>query len=155
MGTIQARTHVQLALACLQSMIRVQHRLRFTMLGNWVTSALIMLQLLAPMGLPLATMSLRVGLDTPSTLDVSMNATASVKLWNDFNTFEQRLRHHTRPGFSIGFSHRVSCVHCAPFVCSRHVSHLLSAVLFLLPLIIAFPTNDGSNLIIRVYRIEY
>ena len=30
-GTIQARTHVQLALACQQSMIRVQHRLRFTM----------------------------------------------------------------------------------------------------------------------------
>ena len=31
LGTIQARTHVQLALACQQSMIRVQHRLRFTM----------------------------------------------------------------------------------------------------------------------------
>ena len=31
LGTIQARTHVQLALACQQSMIRVQHRLRFTL----------------------------------------------------------------------------------------------------------------------------
>ena len=31
LGTIQARTHVQLALACQQFMIRVQHRLRFTM----------------------------------------------------------------------------------------------------------------------------
>ena len=31
LGTIQARTHVQLALACQQSMIRVQHRLRLTM----------------------------------------------------------------------------------------------------------------------------
>ena len=31
LGTIQARTHVQLAHACQQSMIRVQHRLRFTM----------------------------------------------------------------------------------------------------------------------------
>ena len=31
LGTIQARTHVQLALACPQSMIRVQHRLRLTM----------------------------------------------------------------------------------------------------------------------------
>ena len=29
--TIQARTHVQLALARQQSMIRVQHRLRLTM----------------------------------------------------------------------------------------------------------------------------
>ena len=31
LGTIQARTHVQLALACQQSMIRVQNRLRLTM----------------------------------------------------------------------------------------------------------------------------
>ena len=30
-GTIQARTHVQLALACQQSMLSVQHRLRLTM----------------------------------------------------------------------------------------------------------------------------
>ena len=31
LGTIQARTHVQLALACQQSMLNVQHRSRFTM----------------------------------------------------------------------------------------------------------------------------
>ena len=31
LGTIQAPTHVQLALACQQSMIRAQHRLRLTM----------------------------------------------------------------------------------------------------------------------------
>ena len=31
LGTIQARTHVQLALACRQSMIGAQHRLRLTM----------------------------------------------------------------------------------------------------------------------------
>ena len=31
LGTIQARTHVQLALACQQSMIRAQHTLRLTM----------------------------------------------------------------------------------------------------------------------------
>ena len=31
LGTIQARTHVQLALACQQSVIRIQHRLRLTM----------------------------------------------------------------------------------------------------------------------------
>ena len=30
-GTVQARAHVQLALACQQSMIRVQHRLQLTM----------------------------------------------------------------------------------------------------------------------------
>ena len=31
LGTIQARTHVQLALACQRSMLCIQHRLRFTM----------------------------------------------------------------------------------------------------------------------------
>ena len=31
LGTIQARTHVQLALACQRSMIRAQHKLRLTM----------------------------------------------------------------------------------------------------------------------------
>ena len=31
LGTIQARTHVQLALACEQSLLKVQHRLRLTM----------------------------------------------------------------------------------------------------------------------------
>ena len=31
LGTIQARTHVELARACQQSMLRVQHRLRLTM----------------------------------------------------------------------------------------------------------------------------
>ena len=31
LGTIQARTHVQLALACQQSMIHAQHRIRLTM----------------------------------------------------------------------------------------------------------------------------
>ena len=30
LGTIQARTHVQLALACQQSLLKVYHRLRFT-----------------------------------------------------------------------------------------------------------------------------
>ena len=57
LGTIQARTHVQLALACQQSMIRVQHRLRFTMqhVEIWVTNAPITLLPLALMGLSLAT----------------------------------------------------------------------------------------------------
>ena len=30
LGTIQARTHIQLALACQRSMLKVQHKLRFT-----------------------------------------------------------------------------------------------------------------------------
>ena len=31
LGTIQARTHVQLALACQKALLKVQHKLRFTM----------------------------------------------------------------------------------------------------------------------------
>ena len=30
-GTIQARAHIQLSLACQQSLVKVQHKLRFTM----------------------------------------------------------------------------------------------------------------------------
>ena len=47
-GTIQARTHVQLALACQQSVIHAQRRLRLTMRHVychseiWVTNVLIM-----------------------------------------------------------------------------------------------------------------
>ena len=38
LGTIQARTHVQLALACQQSMIRAQRRLRFTIQHGYAHS---------------------------------------------------------------------------------------------------------------------
>ena len=90
-----------------------------------------MLLPLALLGSSLATMSPRVGFDTTLTPpNVSMSATASVKLLNDFSTFEQTLLHHTRTGFSIGSSHRVPCVQCAPYVCSCHLSHLLSAFCF-------------------------
>ena len=109
------------------------------LVGISVTNALIMLLPLALLGSSLATMSPRVGLDTTLTLpNVSMSATASVKFLNDFSTFEQTLRHHTRTGFSTGTSHRVPCVLCAPCVCSCHVSHLLSAFCFCFLWIIAF-----------------
>ena len=48
LGTIQARTHVQLALACQQSLLSVQHRLRLSMqhenghTGTWGTNVPIM-----------------------------------------------------------------------------------------------------------------
>ena len=67
---------------------------------------------------------------TLTLLFVSMVATASVKLLNDCSTFEQTPRQYTKTGFSIGIFHRVSCVLCAPFVSSRHVSHLPSAFCF-------------------------
>ena len=72
----------------------------------------------------------------------SMDATASVKLLNDFSTFEQTLRQHTKTGFSIGSSHRVPCVQCAHYVCYCLVFHLLSAFLFCFLWIVAFPTSD-------------
>ena len=96
---------------------------------------------------------------------VSWNADCSTRqiCWNnDWPTrtlssldCSQTLRHHTRTGFSIGTSHRVPCVHWPPYVCSRHVSHLLSAFRFCFLWIIAFPPSDGSTFFIRVYCIEY
>ena len=115
-----------------------------------------MLLPLALMGLSLATMSPRVGFDAPLTLmDVSMGSTISVRHLNDFNTFEQTLRHHTKTGLNIGSSHRVPGVQCASFVRYFYVSHLLSAFCFCFLWIIAFPTSDGSNFFIRVYCNEY
>ena len=161
LGTIQARTHVQLALACPTvydscSDYDLPCSMCMVIVGIWVTNALIMLLPLAFLGSSLATMSPSVGFDTTLTpLNVSMGATASVKLLNDFSTVEQTLRHHTRTGFSIGSSHRVLCVQCAPFVCSCLVSHSLSAFYFCSLWIIAFPTSDASTFFIRVYCIEY
>ena len=57
LGTIQARTHVQLALACQQSMLKVQHRLRLTEqhvhghTGTWVMNVLIVPAALGALGL--------------------------------------------------------------------------------------------------------
>ena len=121
----------------------------------WVTNALIMLLHLAFFGSSLATTSPRVGLDTTLTLpNVSKSATVSVKFLNDSSTFEQKLRYHTRTGFSIGISHRVPCVLCSPYVCYCHVSHLLSSFC-LFSLWIVFPTSGGPTFFIRVYCIEY
>ena len=118
---------------------RIHSSTCMVIVGIWVTNALIMLLLL---GSSLATMSPRAGFDTTLTpLNVSMGATVSVKLLNDFSTFEQTLRHHTRKGFSIGSFHRVHCVLCGPHVCSCHVTHLLSAFCFLLSLDHCFPNK--------------
>ena len=123
LGTIQARTHVQLALARQQSMIRVQHRLRLTMqhvyghsenLGNECAdhaAALGTLGLIS--GNNVASRWIRHNFDTSECFD---GTTASVKLLNEFSTFEQTLRYHTRTEFSIGSFHRVLCVQCAPYV---------------------------------------
>ena len=162
LGTIQARTHVQLALACQQSMIRVQHRPRLTMQhvyghsGNLGTNALTTPLPLAHLGSSRAMMPPHARfVVTLTLLYVSMSATASVKHLNDCSTFEQTLRRHTKTGFSIGSIHRVPCVQCALFVCSCHVFHLLSARLFCFLWIITLSTSDGPSIFIHVYRIEY
>ena len=139
LGTIQARTHVQLALACQQSMIRVQNRLRFTMkhvyghsghLGNECADHAASL---GTCGLSLATMSPRVGFGAPLTLmDVSMGSTISVRHLNDFSTFGQTLLLFIRTEFSIGSCHQVH-------LCSvRFLRVLLSWVSFALSLLFLF-----------------
>ena len=150
LGTIQARTHVQLALACQQSMIRVQHRLRFTMQHVYGHSGNLGNESADHGSSP------RVGFRTPLTLmDVSMGTTVSVKHLNDFSAFGQTLLLFIKTEFSIGFSHRVQCVQCVSYVCSCHESHLLSAFCFCFLWFIAFRTSDGSIFFIRVYCIEH
>ena len=91
LGTIQARTHVQLALACQQSMIRVRHGLRLTMQHVYGHSgnALTMLLPLAHLGSVLARTWPRAGFVIILThLYVLMAVTTSARSWNDYNTCE-------------------------------------------------------------------
>ena len=102
LGSIQARTHVQLAPACQQSMIRAQHRLQLTLqhvyghggnLGNECTE-----QTAAP-----AALGAHLGVFPPTTsslvgiiillmqLHVLMAVTTFMRLWNDYNPFGWRL----------------------------------------------------------------
>ena len=85
LGTIQARTHVQLALACQQSMIRAQHRLRLTMqhtyghggnLGNEC----------ADHAAALGTFGLT---SNHNVMRVLIAVTASLRSWNDYRAFER------------------------------------------------------------------
>ena len=167
LGTIQACTHVQLALECQQSMIRVQHRLRLTMPhmcghgGNLGNECADHAAALGIFGLISSRLSwIRHNFDAFECFDGRHNISETQEQLqhirtNNFSTFEQTLRHHTRTRFNIGTSHRVLGVQCAPHVCSCHVSHLLSAFCFCFLWIIAFPTSDGSTFFIRVYCIEY
>ena len=146
LGTIQARTHVQLAPACQQSMIRAQHRLRLTMqhvfghggiLGNECADHA---AALGTCGLISShNVTSRWVRHTVDSDGYSMVATVSVKHLNDFSIFGQTLLLFIRTENSIG----------------SHGSHLLSAFCFCFRWFIAFPTSDGSNFFIRVYCIEH
>ena len=145
-------------------MIRVHHRLRFTMqhvfghsenLGNECADHAAALDTYGLISGHNVT-SRRVGFGTLSTLMVvSMGATVSVKLLNDFSTFGQTLLLFIRTEFRIGNLHRVLYVQCVPHVCSCHGSHLLSAFCCCFRWFNVFPTSDGSNFFIRVYCIEH
>ena len=96
LGTIQARTHVQLAIACQQALIHAQRRLRFTVQqvygrrGTWVTNVLSMLLHTARLGSSLATTLPHDGfIITLTLICVSMNVATLVMFWSDYKPFGQ------------------------------------------------------------------
>ena len=158
LGTIQARTHVQLALACQQSMIFAQRKLRLTMqhvyghsgnLGNvltmqlhWGPSALPLTTTLPPAGFIITMMHPRV----------LMAVTTSLRSWNDCIAFEQMQRRFPRIGVSIVFTigfivflvHLTRISVCFVYSCSQPF-----------PFGLLFPrTSDGQPFFIRLYRTE-
>ena len=114
LGTIQARTHVQLALACQQSLIHAQRRLRLTMQhvyghsGNLGNECADHAAALGTLDLPPATTLPLVGLIiTLTQLCVSMTVQTLARSWNDCSTFEQMQHHFLKIEVSVDFSHRV------------------------------------------------
>ena len=109
LGTIQARTHVQLALACQRSMIFAQRKLRLTMqhvyghsgnLGNECADHAALH--LGPSALPLTIMLPPAGfIITLMHPRVLMAVTTSLRSWNDYNAFEQMQRRFPKIGVSI------------------------------------------------------
>ena len=119
LGTIQARTHVQLALACHQSMIRAQHRLRRTNLGNECAdhaAALGTFGLISSHNV--TTRWIRHNLDTSVCFDGCNNISETLE------RLQYMLRRHTRTECSIGTSHRVLWARCASHVIYRFVFFL-------------------------------
>ena len=113
-ATIQARTHVQLALACQQSMIRVQHRLRLTTQhvyghgGNLGNECADHAAALGTFGLisshNVTTRWIRHNFDTSVCFDGCNNISETLE------RLQHMQRRHTRTEFSIGTRHRVHCV---------------------------------------------
>ena len=111
LGTIQARTHVQLALACQRSMIFAQRKLRLTMQhvygrsGIWVMNVLTMPLHLGPSALPLTITLPPAGfIITLMHPRVLMAVTTSLRSWNDYNAVEQMQRRFPQKGVSIVFT---------------------------------------------------
>ena len=146
LGTIQGRTHVQLA-GCLSPCTCI------VIVEIWVTNVLTMPLHLAHLDSSLTTTLPHAGfIITLTLLCVLMAVTTSARSWNDCSTFEQMQRRFIKTGDSVGFSHRVHRVHCAFHVTYGRVCLLLSAFSLW---ILASPNSDGQTLFIRVYRTEY
>ena len=118
LGTIQARTQVQLALACQQSMIRVQHGLRLTLQhvyghgGNLGNECADHAAALGTFGFisshNIATRWIRHNFDASVCFDGCNNISEILERLQHILT--QMLRCLIGTGFSIGSRHRVHCV---------------------------------------------
>ena len=111
LGTIQARTHVQLALACQQSMIYAQHRPRLTMQhvyghgGNLGNECADHAAALGTFGLTsshnLATRWIHNNFDASVCFD---GCITSPRSWHDCNVLELMQRHYLKIGVSVVFT---------------------------------------------------
>ena len=109
--TIQARTHVQLALACQRSTMSAQRKLRFTMqlvnghsgnLGNECADHAAALETEgSTSNHNVATRWIHHNFDASACL---MAVTKPMRSWNDYNAFERMQRHFPKIGVSIVFT---------------------------------------------------
>ena len=155
LGTIQTRTHVRLALACKESMLCTEHRLRLTMqhvyghtgnLGNECPDHV------AALGsFPFTTLPPAGFVITLTHLPVVMVVTASVRFWKDCIALDLKQRRYFRMGISVVFiiGVVVSLTYAfVPFVIL--LSALFRCIHFLL-----FRKNNGKPNFGCLYRIEF
>ena len=119
LGTIQARTHVQLAFARQQSMLCTQHRLRLTMqhvyghTGNLGNECADHAAALGSLGSPATTLPPAGLVITLTHLPVVMAVTTSARFWKDCTAFEQKQRRYLKMEVTavctIGFFVSLTC----------------------------------------------
>ena len=139
LGTMQARTHVQLALACQRSMICAQHKLRLTMqhvYGNSGNLGKECADRAAALGTFGLTSSHNVAtrwifIITLTLPCVLLAVTTSARSWNDCSTFEQMQRRFAKIEVSVVFTIGL-IVFIVLLTCfsGRYVHTLLSAFSF-------------------------
>ena len=159
LGTAQARTHVQLALECQQSLVHAQRRLRFTMQqvyghsGNLVNECADHAAALGTFGLisnhNVATRWTRHNFDHSACVDGCNNISEILERLQHIRT--NAMTSHQDREWRWFFSSGPPCL-CALHVSYSHVFLLLSGVFLW---VIVFPTSDGPTFFIRVYRTEY